>query len=71
MGDRKVDRATVIVLLLGPFVFGLAGVIGFLRCAKLSAVQFVWSLVATIIAYGIGFVMFLFVCIILFGVIAT
>lgn len=69
--DRPLDGRTSLVLFLGPFACGLAGAVWAFKCAKLSAFHFTLFLFATIVAYGIGFVMFWILCILLFGVIAT
>ena len=69
--DTPIDGRTCLVLFLAPFACGLAGAVWAFKCAKLPAFHFALFLFATIVAYGIGFVMFWILCILLFGVIAT
>lgn len=69
--NRNVDGVTALVLILGPFVCGIVGSLWSFRGAKLSVLQSLLLLLATIVVYGIGFVVFLIVCTMAFGVVAT
>ena len=70
-GDRPVDGRILLVLFIGPFVCGIAGSAWAFHSAKLRAIQLTLFLSGTIVAYGVGVVLFWFVCILLFGVVAT
>ena len=69
--NRNFDGVTTLILILGPFACGLVGSMWSFRGAKLSVLQTVLLLLATLVAYCIGFVVFMIVCIMVFGVVAT
>lgn len=70
-GETPVDGRTFLVLLLGLFACGLGGSAWAFHSAKLPARHFTLCLLGTIVAYGIGIVLFSVACILIFGVIAT
>ncbi|MCU0720347.1 MAG: hypothetical protein MUC83_11635 [Pirellula sp.] len=71
LGDQKIDGVTTLVLIVLPFICGFVGSMWAVKRASLTGVQSVLLLLATLAAYGIGFVVFLILSISLFGVIAT
>ncbi len=70
-GETPVDGRIFLVLLLGLFACGLGGSAWAFNSAKLPALHFTLCLLGTIVAYGIGIVLFWVACVLIFGVIAT
>ena len=69
--NRNVDGVTTLVLILGTFSCGLIGSVWAFRGARLSVLKSVLLLFATLVAYCIGCVVLLIVCIMALGVVAT
>lgn len=66
-GDKKIDGPTTIAWLLTPFLVGLVGTGWSFTCAKFSIWESALYLFATAIAYLLGFFVFIFICIMIFG----